>query len=302
MGLCSHKHFRMKTFIVDAFTNKAFSGNPAAVCLPSVELGEDVMQKIASEMRHSETCFAVKCAENDYMIRWFTPTNEVDLCGHGTLATAHVLFYVETVTSLTEIKFITKKGLQLVVHSDSIANTLAMMFPCYPPELISHPVAKTSLQQLIGPVLKPDISYDTQIVAVYWSKETKKLFFVLSDDIDISTLYIEQKEFDLWMGMCDILPFEVRGICITNKDKSSDIGIKMRYFSPWNGIGEDPVNGSSHTVLGPLWKSRCSGQSVFHSRICSKRGGSMFVKVTADDSLVELKGSAVVILSGEIKL
>ena len=124
----------MHIFIVDAFTNELFTGNPAAVCLPEAELNEDVMQKVAAEMRLSETCFAVKTGSNTYAIRWFTPTNEVDLCGHGTLATARVIFNLLTEVESVDINFVTKKGVQLSVTRNTVirrsCNDISLLSAC----------------------------------------------------------------------------------------------------------------------------------------------------------------------------
>ena len=179
-----------------------------------------------------------------------------------------------------------------------------MTFPCYLPVEITDSIEEASLRRLIDPILSknPNKTKDDEIISLYWSPDTKKLFFVLSPKIELTDLDISQHDFDQWMLLGDSLPYPVRGICLTRKGETSD-SFKMRYFSPWNGIGEDPVNGSSHTVLGPLWKSRFNdGRSVFHSKICSNRGGYLTVSVAENGSSVELKGCAVIVLTGELHL
>ena len=313
----------MRIFTVDSFTKDPFCGNPAAVCLPGDKDGtllptpdEDTMQKIAAEMRLSETCFVVPLRDdstgcNEYSIRWFTPTNEVNLCGHATLAAAHVLLHVigSQQQQQKEVLFTTKDGLQLTVRPQVEANSkmLVMEFPCYKPVLITDPESLISLHRLVR--LFTDRS--NQVVSTYWSAETKKVFFVLdrnSCEGGLGAVEVSQRDMDGWMELVD-LPLDVRGVCVTRYTSDSMDEWEMRYFSPWNGIGEDPVNGSSHTVLGPIWRmlarAGCGDAGVpelFHSEVCSPRGGEMWVRVADDESKVELMGNAVVVMSGHLHL
>jgi len=300
----------MRIFTVDAFTTKPFSGNPAAVCLPESHLSDDIMQKIAAEMRLSETCFVVPRREDgekseqvpaEYSIRWFTPTNEVNLCGHATLAAAHVLCNVLNIPVKSHITFVTKESLKLTVRRDEDSKELTMTFPSYPPVEVTDDLALLLLQELLLPIfVKSGRQAEDDIKSVYWSPETKKVFFLLSNEIELESLDISNNDMERWMAL--ELPYPVRGVCITKCGADSNT-FDTRYFSPWNGIGEDPVNGSSHTVLGPLWRSLCGGDSrLFCSRICSPRGGEMSVLVAQDNSEVQLKGSAVIFMSGTLHL
>merc|ERR1712147_304725 len=274
-------------------------------------------------MRLSETCFVLNMKgsgereKGEYSIRWFTPTNEVDLCGHATLAAAHVLFnHHHTNVSLSDITFVTKHNLRLTVSRISGRDQLSMTFPCYPPVPISrHSHDFASFQQLVLPILTTSTSStkankmeaENEVVSIHWSSETQKVIFFLSENVEMRHLKVCEEDFKRWM--CLELSHPVRGVCLTKRTRGNRF--QTRYFSPWNGIGEDPVNGSSHTVLAPLWRRIVDGDneydneveedggSVFHSEVCSPRGGELSVCVAHDNLNVQLRGGAVVVLSGQ---
>ena len=358
----------MQIFVVDAFTDCPFGGNPAAVCVTQSALPEEKMQLIAAEMRHSETVFvcepqatqATAGREQSLLIRWFTPTNEVNLCGHATLAASYVLFQQEhcfqnlvSGCNASRLHFVTKEGTVLSVTkvkdaaaSGNAACKLALDFPCYPPvELWTRPSHATVADAKFDEVScflnslnhGQDGSAQQQPLAellqgAYISKDTKKLIYVFDaklakgQTIDLASITVSNEVMADWAKQTEklaadptnLLGSHVRGIVFSseNGDDTSGQGLttpgfSTRYFSPWNGIGEDPVNGSSHTVLTPLWRGLfanswgCSLAEVqtMKSSIKSKRGGTMWVQVVDGSDgtdRVEMAGSAYLVLKGEL--
>jgi len=265
---------------VDAFTGKTFGGNPAGVCLLTESLPDTVLLQVASEVALSETCF-ISPLDGDkgaqWSLRWFTPTNEVKLCGHGTLASATVLFQ-ELGLTVEAIHFITLSGeLTAKRHGDEIE----LVLPSYPGTASSQfdDLAHASACNL-------------PIKEVLWSQELAYLTVVLEDSVTKDQI----QRLDPPVGDFPKLDSskQVAGLTITCLgDHSYDF--YSRHFDPWQGIPEDPVTGSAHSVLAPYWGPRLAKTKML-ARQCSKRGGNLQVTLK-DDSLL-VRGSAVIVIRG----
>lgn len=258
----------MKMYQVDAFTGQVFSGNPAAIIPLEEWLGDEIMQKIAAENNLSETAYFVEETDGSYHIRWFTPQTEVDLCGHATLAAAHVLYHHMDFDG-DKITFHSKSGELTVEKKDEI---YWMNFPSNPPSPI--PVPKM-LPEAIGSI------------PIYTGVNTDMLV-LLQDEQMVRNL---KPDFNLLEKM------EVRGIIVTAPGEDCDF--VSRFFAPAVGIPEDPVTGSAHTVLTPFWSKRL-GKSRLKACQISKRGGRLTCIQKGDR--VEIGGSAVTYLTGDIHI
>jgi PhzF family phenazine biosynthesis protein len=253
---------------VDAFTDQLFSGNPAAVCPLQKWLPEGVMQAIAAENNLSETAFFVPQGQ-DYRLRWFTPTIEVDLCGHATLAAAHVLFQ-HLGFSRPSILFHTRSGPLSVSRQDT---TYIMDFPSDLPE----------------PALAPKLLKEAFALApqeVWMGREDYLLVF--ADQAEVAAL---QPDFRL------LRQVKSRGIIATAPGEATDF--VSRCFYPNAGVDEDPVTGSAHTTMTPYWAERLSKQELTARQI-SSRGGEL--RCTMLGERVALAGQAVTFLEGKIRL
>lgn len=258
----------MKLFQVDAFTERVFSGNPAAVVPLEQWIGEEVMQKIAQENNLSETAFFVKEGDGGYRIRWFTPSTEVDLCGHATLASAHVLF-----THLgfggKMIRFQSNSGELTVERREGL---YWMNFPSNPPEPI--PVPKL-LPEAIG------------TIPTYTGVNTDLLILMNNESM------VRDCKPDLLI----LKKMEVRGVIITAPSKEEGIDFVSRFFAPSVGVPEDPVTGSAHTVLTPFWAKRLR-KGELRGRQVSERGGVLNCRQLGER--VEIGGSAVTYMTGNL--
>ncbi len=259
----------MKIFQVDAFTEKAFKGNPAAVCLLS-ELKEDLwMQNVAAEMNLSETAFLYK-EDQGYNLRWFTPEHEEELCGHATLASAHVLWETEMVKEDEEIKFQTKSG---VLSARKNGEWIEMDFPV---EIEEKVKSSDKIKEALG------------VEPKYVGKNRLDLLVeVTSEDIvrGITPDFKLLKELD------------TRGVIVTSRANSEEYDFVSRFFAPGVGVNEDPVTGSAHCCLGPYWQDKLN-KNEFLAYQASKRGG--IIKVRVGENRVFLGGKAVMIFSGKL--
>ncbi len=254
---------------VDAFTKEKFKGNPAAVCILEKAADEKWMQDVALEMNLSETAFLYP-VENGYDLRWFTPVAEVDLCGHATLATAHVLFLDKHVSKDTTISFHTRSG-ELKVSRDE--ELIYLDFPALPPERC---IAPEGLLEALG----------VDSTNIYKSK------FDLLVEVD-SEDEIKKLEPDFTaLAKC-----EARGVIVTAKAKSK-FDFISRFFAPAFGINEDPVTGSAHCVLAPYWSKKLGKENLFAYQ-ASSRGGEVRLEMKGDR--VILGGQAVITLRGVLK-
>lgn len=257
---------KIKQYQVDAFARRIFEGNPAAVVPLDAWLHDSVLQAIAEENNLSETAFFVPDG-NGYHLRWFTPVAEVDLCGHATLASAHVIFeflgYPDSV-----IEFETRSGMLTVERRDGM---LAMNFPSMPPEACDRPVA---LVEGLGRAPVEVLAADDYI-AVFGSEE------------DIRSLSPD---------MTKLRELGLRGVCATAPGR--DVDFVSRFFAPKLGIAEDPVTGSAHCELAPYWASRL-GKTTLTARQLSKRGGGLTCELSGDR--VVLLGAAVTFMVADIE-
>lgn len=259
---------QLKIFQVDAFTSKLFGGNPAAV-IPLEEWLEDaIMQKIALENNLSETAFFVK-KENEYQLRWFTPVQEVRLCGHATLASAHVLYH-HLGYKAPAIKFTTLSGPLIVERQGDL---YTMNFPCDFPQTVRAPQ-----------VLKDALV----------SEDRTREYYVGTDDYLV--VLPNQKELEKIDPDSRLLrQLDKRGVIITAPGEEVDF--VSRCFYPKLNIIEDPVTGSAHTLLGPYWSNRLS-QTELEALQLSQRVGHLHLKLM--QARVKISGNAVTYMEGNI--
>jgi PhzF family phenazine biosynthesis protein len=269
-----HKHKRriempVTIYQVDAFTNKAFRGNPAGVCILKQPGNETWMQLVAREMNLSETAFLYK-TEDGYNLRWFTPQTEVDLCGHATLASAHILFETGLLPAGQAARFHTASGLLTARKQDDY---IEMDFPAKPVEAIEAPrgMAEALFADLVF-VGKNKFDYLAEI-------ETDETIRCMEPNLDqLKTL-----------GM--------RGVMVTSRSADPEFDFISRFFAPGVGINEDPVTGSAHCCLGPYWAEKL-GKSEMVAYQASPRGGIVHVRVAGER--VFLKGQAITVFKAEM--
>ena len=256
-------------FQVDAFTDRPFAGNPAAVCLLDDERDSQWMQAVAAEMNLSETAF-VRPQEDGFELRWFTPAVEVDLCGHATLAAAHVLWTEGILHCDDIVPFHTRSGeLQCSRHGELIE----MDFPA----TVAEPLqADEGLAEALGvePSWVGGSKYDRLVLV-----ESPKILRTMQPDF----------------ARLQAVP--VRGVIVTCASDDQRFDFLSRFFGPAVGIDEDPVTGSAHCCLGPFWSERL-GKTEMTAFQASARGGTVHVRV-ADERIV-LGGNAVTVLRGEL--
>jgi len=254
---------------VDAFADRPFAGNPAAVCVLDETREDSWLQGVAAEMNLSETAFLLRRAEN-WSLRWFTPTVEVDLCGHATLASAHVLWNECGVDKTRALVFETLSG---VLGATWCGGLIELDFPSRPSEPVPAP---PGLQRALGvPFLLTERNVDDVVVMVD----------------DEATLRSIEPDFGALAG----LPF--RGILVTAPSHSDRYDFVSRFFAPAIGIDEDPVTGAAHTCLAPLWRRRLGRDEMVGFQM-SSRGGEVRVRVIGDR--VHLAGRAVTVLRGRL--
>jgi predicted PhzF superfamily epimerase YddE/YHI9 len=254
---------------VDAFTDSVFGGNPAGVCILP-EPREDVwMQKLAQELNLSETAFLQKRGDG-YNLRWFTPLVEVDLCGHATLASAHILWEQGLLTLDKAARFHTRSGL---LTAERRGDWIELDFPSLPDRKV--PIPRGMLRALgVRPryVGRSRFDYIVEVETENAVRKIKPNFTLLS-----------------------ALP--IRGLIVTARASTAPYDFVSRFFAPRAGINEDPVTGSSHSVLGPFWKNRL-GKSELFAYQASKRGGVLRVRV--GNRRVFIGGKAVTVFQAEL--
>ena len=255
----------MKQYIVDAFTDKIFSGNQAAVCILDKWISDDLMQNIAMENNLSETAFAVKQGDY-YQLRWFTPAGEIDFCGHATLGTAYVInrFYD---VGTQNIKFKTMVGDLLVSVYDDV---FEMNFPAY--SLNEIPVTD-DMTKAIG--IKPESAFID-----------RDLMLVIDSELDIKKLNINQEALKKLDGLC---------VAVTAKSKKYDC--VSRVFASELNVPEDPVTGSTHCMIIPYWAKTLNKDRIVAYQ-ASSRGGILYSKIENDR--VKMAGKAVLYSISEI--
>ncbi len=256
----------MKYFIVDAFSDTLFKGNPAGVCLPDKPLSDEQMQSIAFENNLSETAF-VSGQDGVYSLRWLTPSVEIDLCGHATLASTYVLSLLNP--GIDSFVFQTKSGQLTVTRS---GEEFFLDFPSRPPV----------------PCDKPHTLEDALGVDVIETHSARDLLVVLKSQ---SAVLEVKPDFKL------IKQMDVHGVIVTVK--GNDVDFVSRFFAPSVGVNEDPVTGSAHCTLIPFWSKRL-GKKEMTARQLSQRGGSL--RCVDEGERVSIGGKAVLYLQGEIML
>ncbi len=258
---------KLQIFQVDAFTSQPFGGNPAAVIPLAEWLPDETMLMIAAENNVSETAFFVKNGDR-YDIRWFTPAIEVNLCGHATLATAHVIFN-ELKLETTEIKFNSHRSGELGVTKDG--DRLVLDFPAYPMTEIEP------IQMLVEAEVPP---------LQYWESQGTMLFLLLENQKAVESLQPDMNK---------VLELPYDEVIITAKGDDCDFASRM--FAPRIGIPEDPVTGAIHCSLIPHWAKELAKNELF-ARQVSARGGELFCELAGDR--VKIGGNATLYLKGEI--
>lgn len=257
-------------FQVDAFTDRPFAGNPAGVCVLEAPRDDDWMQRVAREMNVSETAFLVR-RDDGFDLRWFTPRLEVDLCGHATLASAHVLWQEGHLAPGTRAVFHTRSGR---LEASRREDFIELDFPAYAPRPLTAPPA---LVQALGvtphAVARFDVGY---LLAALDREET-----------------VRRLEPDL--ALLATLPD--LAVAVTSLASTPGYDFVSRVFAPNAGIPEDPVTGSTHCCLGPFWSGRLT-RDAFTAYQASERGGVVCVRVEGER--VRLGGQAVTVLRGTL--
>ncbi len=259
----------LTVYQVDAFTSEPFKGNPAGVCILDGPAGEEWMQSVALEMNLAETAFLYPSGER-YKLRWFTPTVEVDLCGHATLASAHVLWETGQLGRENKAEFDTRSGL-LTAWTENGA--IEMDFPMDESKECALPA---ELARALG--VKP----------LYTGKAAFDYILELESENEVLEL---KPDFDL------LKKAPMRGVMVTSVSSSDKYDFVSRFFAPGSGIDEDHATGSAHCCLGPYWEKRL-GKSGLRAYQASPRGGEILVRTEGER--VVLGGNAVTVLKCEL--
>jgi len=256
-------------FQVDAFTNRPFEGNPAAVCLLPYPMSANWMGRLAAEMNLSETAFLYPEGAG-FHLRWFTPEVEVDLCGHATLASAHVLWETGRLATGDAATFTTRSGTLTALRHDS---WIEMDFPA----TASLPVdAPAGLLEAL------------QVTPVYVGSSRSDYLVEVASEEDLRSI---RPRFDL------LRKIAIRGVIVTSRPDSGDHDFVSRFFAPGVGVDEDPVTGSAHCTLGPYWSARIGRPDLIGYQ-ASQRGG--VVRVWVAGERVRLGGQAVTVFRAQL--
>jgi predicted PhzF superfamily epimerase YddE/YHI9 len=260
-----------KIIVVDAFTDRPFAGNPAAVCILRQPAAELWMRNVAREMNLAETAFLHRQVDGSYSLRWLTPTVEVDLCGHATLAAAHVLWEDGHLPANESARFATRSG-RLV--AERVGPEIELDFPLLAIERIDEPAGLTAA-----------LGHEPRFVGL----TSMDLLVVLASEIEVR---------ELRPDITAIAKYPVRGVIVTSQaELGQPFDFVSRFFAPQSGVSEDPVTGSAHCALANYWTSRL-GRSELIGYQASDRGG--FVRVRVDGDRVKLGGRAVTVWRGEL--
>lgn len=252
---------------VDAFTNKRFTGNPAAVCMLEAPAGESWMQAVAAEMNLAETAF-LYYAGDGYHLRWFTPMIEVALCGHATLASAHVLWEAGYLFAEEEARFYTQSGL---LTARLVDDWIELNFPA----VLAKPAEPA-----------PGLIESLGVQPTFVGRNKFDYLVEVSSPAEISAIRPD---------FATLAKVPTRGVMVTARDPSGQYDFVSRFFGPAAGINEDPVTGSAHCCLAPYWAEKL-GKREFMAFQASPRGGSLRLRLEGDR--VILGGQAVTVLRG----
>jgi PhzF family phenazine biosynthesis protein len=266
---------RVPFYQVDAFTDKAFRGNPAAICFMSTGLSDDLYLSIAQEMNLSETAFVEEVGAGRYNLRWFTPVREVPLCGHATLATGHAIFEHRGYED-DRVEFLTLAG---SLYAERVPKGIRLDFPENKPFPVEPP---SEALDALGISEWGEISY---------SDTNQKLVVLLGDEGEVRGA---SPDFEALLGAYN--PLGWRGVVVTAQG-SGRYEFVSRYFAPLMGIDEDPVTGSAHTVLAPYWGERL-GKTRMWAYQASERGGALFVELVGGRVLIT--GGCMTVIDGEL--
>ncbi|MBW2629193.1 MAG: PhzF family phenazine biosynthesis protein [Deltaproteobacteria bacterium] len=256
--------------VVDAFTHTAFAGNPAAVCVLSEKTTDAWMQSIAAEMKHSETAFCIRVRDGSFELRWFTPGGEVRLCGHATLAAAHVLWEEGWLEHRKVARFSTLSG---ELTAAPLGRVIELDFPVRPAVEVEAPAG---LIEALG------------VTPSWIGRDLEDYIVLLTDEAAVRAC-------DPNFGALHAV--ETRGVIITAPATQDNVDFVSRFFAPRFGIDEDPVTGSAHCCLTPFWASRLD-KSIMTAHQLSARGGELEVELAGDR--VKLRGTCVTTLRGNL--
>jgi predicted PhzF superfamily epimerase YddE/YHI9 len=254
---------------VDAFSSRAFGGNPAAVCILDHAADDAWMQSVAAEMNLAETAFLRRRADGDWELRWFTPNTEVDLCGHATLASAHVLWERGAAPASAPVRFHTRSG---VLGAERQGDEIELDFPAEPANAVSAPPQLTA----IGAI-------------PCWVGRNRMDYLVVVDD--------ERTVRALRPDLGRLAELPVRGVIVTARASTEGFDFVSRFFAPAVAVPEDPVTGSAHCCLAPYWGG-VLGKTEMVGWQASERGGRVRVRLVGDR--VKLAGPAVTVLEGTL--
>ncbi|MBC7936997.1 MAG: PhzF family phenazine biosynthesis protein [Rhizobacter sp.] len=264
----------IKTFIIDAFTDEPFKGNPAGVCLPETALPVETMQYIAAELNLSETAFLLPKDKDHYAIRYFTPTVEVAFCGHATLASAKLLL-----ENAPEIKLTTHHSLQITAAKEN--THVKMLFPLY--DAIECKVSN-ELYQAFG---------ITEPVHAAYASELEMLIVEVADKDALHNIHPD-------FIAAIKAPDKIKELVVTCKSGDEGYDFYSRCFCPWIGINEDPVTGASHSVLAKYW-GNAFNKSTLTARQLSKRGGYINMNMLSGTQM-EVTSNAVIVFKGTMNI
>ena len=261
----------MTVTTIDAFADRPFTGNPAAVCVLDRPAPDEWMQALAGEMNLAETAFVEPGADGAFGLRWFTPTVEVDLCGHATLASAHLLYESGRLGPDDDARFDTRSG-RLTVRTSG-AGQYVMDFPATPPEATDLP---DGFARAFG------------VEPVWAGRSRFDWFAVLESEAEVRALA---------PSAADVAALGMRGVIVTARAERNGADVVSRFFAPNAGVVEDPVTGSAHCAIGPYWAGEMGTDTV----VCyqaSERGGT--VRVRMRGNRIDLEGGAVTVYRADL--
>lgn len=267
---------RIESYIVDSFTDIPFKGNPAGVCILEENLSENKMLTIAKELGYSETAF-IKKNKDTFSIRYFSPLQEIPLCGHATLAASKIVF--EKNSEINKIHFVTIQGIDLLITKEE--DNILMEFPVYDTHAMEVPDA---LIKALGIHKIANSVYNTETNII-----------VLEID-DVQVLQNLKPNFEALIRSHDT----INGVLVTATSNKENFDFESRYFWPWSGTNEDPVTGGTHTFLAKYWADRLQ-KNKLNSFQCSERSGFMEVELIGGNKLV-LKSKAQIVFEGFLRI